>query len=363
MKQHIFIIAILLFVLLAAPLTSAHAQTDTVVRAVLFYSPTCPHCEYVINKILPPLIEKYGDHLQIIGVDVTQPKGETLFLAALDQFKLEQGGVPFLVIGDKYLIGSADIPEQLPGLIETYLTQGGVDFPDIPGLHEAMAVPEAPPQQTTPNPDPVSPDSPSLTMKNLTWQEKFSLDKSGNTLSVLVLAGMIGAVAWTTIRFQHKKKELEAVKNNRVWVIPILCVLGFGVAGYLAYVETAHVAAVCGPVGDCNTVQQSEYARLFGILPIGLMGLAGYVAIMITWLTARHTKGNTADLAALLMFGMAVFGTLFSIYLTFLEPFVIGATCAWCLTSAILITILMLLSIRPAKAAFHKLRQSSISSS
>jgi uncharacterized membrane protein len=93
------------------------------------------------------------------------------------------------------------------------------------------------------------------------------------------------------------------------------------------------------------------------------MGLAGYVGIMAAWLTARYTKGKFVDLANLSMFGMAVFGVFFSIYLTFLEPFVIGATCAWCLTSAILITTLMLLSIRPAKAAFHELRQSSISSS
>ena len=155
---------------------------------------------------------------------------------------------------------------------------------------------------------------------------------------------------------------MDAAKNKWDWIIPILCIFGFGVAGYLAYVETTQVAAVCGPVGDCNTVQQSEYARLFGILPIGVMGLAGYVAIMIAWLIARYTKGKIVDLATLSMFGMAVFGVLFSIYLTFLEPFVIGATCAWCLTSAILITILMLLSMRPAKAAFHKLRQSPISS-
>jgi thiol-disulfide isomerase/thioredoxin len=364
MKRHIFTLAFLLFVLLAAPLTSAHAQTEPpVVRAVLFYSPTCPHCEQVINETLPPLIQKYGDQLQIIGINVTETQGQTLFLAALDQFKLEQAGVPFLVIGDKYLMGSADIPEQLPGLIETYLTQGGVDFPDIPGLREAMAMTEDPAQQTAPTADSVSPDSPTPT--NLTMQERFALDKSGNTLAVIVLAGMIGAVLWTTLQFQQKKKKTktDAAKNNRDWIIPALCVVGFGVAGYLAYVETAQVAAVCGPVGDCNTVQQSEYARLFGILPVGVMGLAGYVGIMAAWLTARYTKGKFVDLANLSMFGMAVFGVLFSIYLTFLEPFVIGATCAWCLTSAILITILMLLSIRPAKAAFHKLGQTSIFSS
>jgi uncharacterized membrane protein len=127
------------------------------------------------------------------------------------------------------------------------------------------------------------------------------------------------------------------------------------VAGYLAYVETTQVEAVCGPVGDCNTVQQSEYARLFGILPIGVMGLAGYVGILAAWLVVRFVKTNLADMASLALFGMTAIGTLFSIYLTFLEPFVIGATCAWCLTSAILMTTLMLLSAGNAKAAFAKL--------
>ena len=52
---------------------------------------------------------------------------------------------------------------------------------------------------------------------------------------------------------------------------------------------------------------------------------------------------------------MAAFGVLFSVYLTFLEPFVIGATCAWCLTSAILMTALFWLSLAPARAALSYL--------
>jgi uncharacterized membrane protein len=126
------------------------------------------------------------------------------------------------------------------------------------------------------------------------------------------------------------------------------------VAGYLAYVETAQVNAVCGPVGDCNTVQQSEYARLFGILPIGVLGLIGYAAIVIAWLIARNTYDRLADLAVKSLFVMTIFGTLFSIYLTYLEPFVIGATCAWCLTSSVLMTVLMLLSVGPAKTVLSK---------
>lgn len=342
---------ILLFSLLVVPPTNAHAQSyQPVVHAVLFYSPTCPHCQHVINDTLPPLLQKYGHQLEIIGVDVTQPQGQTLFLAALDKFKLQDGGVPFLVIGDKYLMGSADIPERLPGMIEMYLAQGGVDFPDIPGLRDALGATENSAPQTAPNPDSVSSASP--TMENLTWQEKFALDPSGNMLAILVLAGIIGTVAWTIIQF--RKKKMESTKSNWDWIIPILCAFGFGVAGYLAYVETAQVTAVCGPVGDCNTVQQSEYARLFGIIPIGMIGLVGYAAIVTAWLTARYAKGRITDNATLSMFGMTVFGTLFSVYLTFLEPFIIGATCIWCLTSAVLMTILMLLMVRPAKLAFSR---------
>jgi uncharacterized membrane protein len=48
------------------------------------------------------------------------------------------------------------------------------------------------------------------------------------------------------------------------------------------------------------------------------------------------------------LLGMATFGLLFSIYLTLLEPFVIGATCAWCLTSAIILTALLWLSLASA---------------
>ena len=141
-------------------------------------------------------------------------------------------------------------------------------------------------------------------------------------------------------------------------MIPVLCALGLGVAGYLAYVESAQVSAVCGPIGDCNTVQQSEYARLFGVLPIGVLGIIGYLLIAAGWLVRRLNKGRLADIAAVALLFMTISGTLFSVYLTFLEPFVIGATCAWCLTSAILMTLLMLLSITAGKPAVQRLLKS-----
>jgi Predicted membrane protein len=110
------------------------------------------------------------------------------------------------------------------------------------------------------------------------------------------------------------------------------------VAGYLTFIETTGAPAICGPVGDCQTVQQSEFARLSGIIPVGAVGIAGYGAILAVWVAA-HSKAG-ARMAPVLPV-LALIGVLVSIYLTFLEPFVIGATCLWCLTSAIIMTGLL----------------------
>jgi uncharacterized membrane protein len=158
-------------------------------------------------------------------------------------------------------------------------------------------------------------------------------------------------VVWAAISFQPEttRKKTAAPKGNLGWLIPVLSVLGLGIAGYLAYIEVTHAQAYCGPIGHCDAVQQSEYARLFGVLSIGVLGLAGYTAIIAAWLFTRYAGKRLADLASIALLAMTFLGTLFSIYLTFLEPFVIGATCMWCLSSAVLMTVLMLLCVGPGK--------------
>lgn len=183
----------------------------------------------------------------------------------------------------------------------------------------------------------------------------------GNSLAVIVLLSMLAAVAYTVVNGrQMLQQPSQRVKpggsSSREWLVPVLALAGLGVAGYLAYVETLEVAAICGPVGDCNTVQQSEYARLFGVLPIGVLGVVGYLGILAMYLWRRlQSSPRGRAIPSLILFGIAGFGTLFSIYLTFLEPFVIGATCAWCLTSAVIITALLLLTARPGLQAIQAL--------
>jgi uncharacterized membrane protein len=170
---------------------------------------------------------------------------------------------------------------------------------------------------------------------------------NGITLGWVIMVGMGLALLLVilTITRAFQDKPLPALKNWLDWAIPGLTIVGLGVAIYLTYIETSKAQAICGPVGDCNAVQNSPYAKLFGLLPVGLLGAIGYVGILAAWLWKRFRSDRLAQIAGPAMFGMALFGTVFSIYLTYLELLVILAVCIWCLSSAVIISLLMLLNL------------------
>jgi hypothetical protein len=114
----------------------APAESGPVVRAVLFWSESCPHCHQVMETDLPPLETKYGDQLEIKYVTISDAAGYRVWTEALEMFEVppSQQGVPMLFIGDVVLVGSLDIPSELPGLIEQHLADGGVDWPAIPDI-------------------------------------------------------------------------------------------------------------------------------------------------------------------------------------------------------------------------------------
>ena len=319
-----------------------------IVNAVLFHSPSCPHCQKVISEDLPPLLDKYGGQLNIFGINVNTPQGQELYLAAVQRYNIpnERIGVPCLVVGDTILVGSLEIPEQLPGIIDKGLASGGIDWPDIPGLSELVP---AEVQGASENGLQDSSTAETLSTKpgRGSVLEKFLGDPTGNTLALLVLVGMILSGFGSGYIFV---KKVQIRKNFWPdWAIPVLAAAGLGVAGYLSYVELTQTQAVCGPVGDCNLVQQSPYAYLFGVIPIGVIGVFGYLLILISWGLQKFGPPRWQKGFQITLWGLAWAGILFSIYLTFLEPFVIGATCAWCLTSAIIITLILWAATAPAK--------------
>jgi uncharacterized membrane protein len=341
-----------------------------VVKAVMFWMATCPHCHEVIDQVLPPLQSQFGGQLQIQMIELAESgTGEQigLFYRAAEAFGIahDRAGVPFLIIGDKGLMGPDQIRTELPGLIQQHLAAGGVDYPQIAGLASLLPA-EKPAAELCAPAAPCADATPASAALIQAAAAPVSAapaapQSNGFALALVIMAGMVAALVYTAVVIVRSSQDgpVDPPASWQRWLVPLLALAGLGVAGYLAYVETRQVAAVCGPVGDCNSVQSSPYARLFGFLPVGVLGALGYLAILAAWLYCRRrsdrlpetTGGRLARYAPVAVFGMALFGVLFSLYLTYLEPFVIGAVCVWCLTSAVIMTLLLVLSSRPALAA------------
>lgn len=118
----------------------------------------------------------------------------------------------------------------------------------------------------------------------------------------------------------------------------VAALAGTGVAAYLIRVHYDKDALIC-TVGDCETVQESEYAELWGI-PIALFGLGMYLAIVALG-AVRWRRSEWHGLATLAAFAFALSGALYAAYLTYLELFVIDAICQWCVASAILTFVIL----------------------
>jgi uncharacterized membrane protein len=118
----------------------------------------------------------------------------------------------------------------------------------------------------------------------------------------------------------------------------VLTLLGLAVASYVTYVHYAGIKPACTAGESCTKVQTSRYAEIGGV-PVALIGLIGYVAILVS-LLAPETETTRFATTALTLGGFA-----FSVYLTYREVFSIHAICEECVSSAIIMTIMLCLSL------------------
>lgn len=325
------LLVLILFLLCLVVFQPALAQQGTdvsaVVNAAFFWMEGCPYCEEVMQTVLPEMQAQFGDQLVVQKIEVrTTDEVNRLYQigASLGLFK-EETGVPMIIIGDQVLVGSEQIPTRLPGLIEAALRDGGAELPNLDRLASAGAG-AAPVEEEVKN--------------------------DGMLIAWGVLIGMIIAVIYAVVvvSMALNGKQILRAPQRLGLSLPILGIIGMGVALYMLYVETTHAQAVCGPLGDCNTVQSSKYALILGWLPVGLAGVIGYLAILGAWVWGRRSQAGLGALMPVVLFAMSAFGTLYSIYLTYLEIFVIDAVCMWCITSAVVMTLVFLISLPQAAA-------------
>lgn len=129
----------------------------------------------------------------------------------------------------------------------------------------------------------------------------------------------------------------HAPPRNRM-AVAVLSLVGAFVAFYLLAANLGWTPPVPCGTGDCATVQSSKYAKV-GPVPVSGIGLAGYVTLLALALAGLQGRLSRSRLIPLLLFGGALFGVLFSGYLTYLEAAVIKAWCRYCVASAIIITV------------------------
>jgi uncharacterized membrane protein len=138
-------------------------------------------------------------------------------------------------------------------------------------------------------------------------------------------------MACLTLKFKYRGPPMRRLTF-------LLALIGTGIAGYLTWVHYGHLKIVClAGGGGCEKVQSSSYAELAGV-PVAVLGLIGYVAILLSLALPEDHGAVVAAFLSLVGFG-------FSAYLTWAELFRIHAICQWCVASACVMTVLMVVSV------------------
>ncbi len=128
-----------------------------------------------------------------------------------------------------------------------------------------------------------------------------------------------------------------------LWAPICLSTLGILVAGYLSVKRFTGGSLVCSRWAQCDVVNNSLYAKLYGV-PVAFIGLAGYLVLLALAIAALKTDGSVQRRLVGLGFFLSLGGLAFSAYLTYIELYVIQAVCSWCVSSAIIITLLTIVS-------------------
>ena len=124
----------------------------------------------------------------------------------------------------------------------------------------------------------------------------------------------------------------------------LLALVGVLVSTYLYLYKLGLLGAIACGTGGCETVQLSEYSRFLGI-EVPLIGLLGYLAILGVALVGIQPKWESARWPARALLVLTSGGVAFTIYLTWIELFVLHAICRWCVGSAVIIVLLFLLAL------------------
>jgi uncharacterized membrane protein len=141
---------------------------------------------------------------------------------------------------------------------------------------------------------------------------------------------------------QQQAKNRITSDQSLKWAAVGLSVVGLVVSSYLVYIKFDPGSLLCTGVGDCAAVNASRYSEI-GPVPVAVLGVLAYLFLLVSLLLeSRFAFIEEWGPAAQFMTALA--GTLYSAYLTYIEVAVIEKICPYCVTSAVVITVILVIT-------------------
>ena len=141
-------------------------------------------------------------------------------------------------------------------------------------------------------------------------------------------------------------ENLESKNADKIQILPLVAAL-VAIAGMIdaIYLTVHHYTGEkvpCSVTGGCETVLSSLYSEIGGI-PLALFGALAYFTVFSLATLSAFGDDRMWKILSVVVALMAVF----SLWLLYLQAFVLGAFCQFCLLSAgTTFTLLLLVIIR-----------------
>lgn len=126
-------------------------------------------------------------------------------------------------------------------------------------------------------------------------------------------------------------------------IVAALALAGIFISLYLTLYKIGVIGQLSCNIGSCETVNTSRWATFLG-LPVAAWGLFFYLDVFVIAIVGTMVRFETSTAIPGILLLESSAGVLFSAWLTYLELAVIHAICIWCVTSAVLVTLIFLVT-------------------
>jgi uncharacterized membrane protein len=126
-------------------------------------------------------------------------------------------------------------------------------------------------------------------------------------------------------------------------IVAALSLAGIFISLYLTLYKLGYIGELSCSIGSCETVNSSKWSRFMG-LPVAAWGLLFYIDVFAVALVGTMPRFEERLVFSVILAAEAAVGVLFSAWLTYLELGVIHAICIWCVTSAVIVTLILITS-------------------